>query len=65
MSDKLDETMNQIARQQLILSHRVAVWCTLAKGDPHDDRTQNAAELAIVEANILQRTIYDAAGYTG
>ena len=60
MPDELQNALQDIALRQLSLSHKVAVWFTLARADPDDARTVKAADLASSEAGQLLAVVLHA-----
>ena len=60
MPTELQEALDDIARRQLILSHKLALWFTLAVTDRDSDMAKNAGSLLLSESYELHEKIRQA-----
>lgn len=63
--DEREQALQDIARRQLILSHRLATWYTYAQANPDSEPTQTAARLAELEARQLLEAVQEATDIDG
>jgi len=64
-ADEREQALQNIARRQLILSHRLGTWYTYATADPDSHVTDTAATLAELEARELLAAVREATGIDG